>query len=119
MTKNDQPIFTLNKRENDPTSKIDVIKDLIFGENIKEYDQEFEKLKKDILGKKKELESLVEEVRIDLESAISDLSTDVNIRITELEDKLEDKIEVLEAKKVSKDMIGKLFLEMGEKFTKK
>ena len=36
----------------DSSSKIDAIKQLIFGENMQAYDSEFETLKQDILNKK-------------------------------------------------------------------
>ena len=39
----------------DSASKIEVIKNLIFGDNIAEYNSEFEALKKDIDYKRKEL----------------------------------------------------------------
>jgi len=41
----------------DPASKIEVIKNLIFGENIAEYNSEFESLKKEIDSKRKELKN--------------------------------------------------------------
>ena len=84
MAKNDNPTNNITNA-NDLTSKIDAIKQLIFGENIQEYNHEFEAVKKDILNKKKELEQLLEEVKAELLQNIDNLSTDINIRITELE----------------------------------
>ena len=99
------------------TSKIDAIKQLIFGENMQAYDSEFETLKKDILTKKKELEVLMDEVKSELLQNIDNLSTDINIRITELENNLEDKIDDLNEKKVDRKLLGELFTKLGEKIS--
>lgn len=52
MAKNDNPTNNITNA-NDPTSKIDAIKQLIFGENIQEYNHEFEAVKKTYLTRKK------------------------------------------------------------------
>ena len=121
MSKKEQPVIELNKGQEDALakSKIEVIKNLIFGENIQAYNSEFEKLKKDILTKKKTLEALIEEVRSELQSAIDDVSTDVNSRIDKLEENLEDKIEDLQTDIVQKEDLGKILIEMGERISKK
>lgn len=115
MSKNDKAVIALNKKEDDTNSKIEAIKNLIFGDNIQAYDSEFESLKQDILNKKKVLEELIEEVGADLRTAIDNVSTDVNIRITELENNLDSKIEDLGAETVNKKILGKLLVELGEK----
>ncbi len=109
----------MNKNGESTETKIDAIKNLIFGENIQAYDSEFESLKKDILSKKKVLEKLIEEVRENLNTAIDNVSTDVNIRITELEDSLEHKISEMDANTVSKENLGKLLIDLGEKVSQK
>ncbi|WP_452224060.1 fructose 1,6-bisphosphatase [Lacinutrix chionoecetis] len=102
---------------NDPTSKIDAIKQLIFGENIQEYNHEFEAVKKDILNKKKELENLIDDVKAELLQNIDNLSTDINIRITELENTLEDKADALDEKKLDRKLFGDLLIKLGEKIS--
>jgi len=104
---------------NDPSSKIEAIKNLIFGENIAAYNSEFETVKNDISAKKKELEDFIDDTRKELNQAIDNLSTDINIRITELEDSLADKVEMLDTKKVDRKTLGDLLISMGEKISKK
>ncbi len=101
----------------DASTKIDAIKQLIFGENMQAYDSEFESVKKDLLNKKKELESLIDEVRSELIQSIDNLSTDVNIRITELEDSIGTKIDKLDHKKADRKLLGELFTKLGEKIS--
>ncbi len=101
----------------DQTSKIDAIKQLLFGENIQEYNSEFEAVKRDILEKKKELEYLIDDVKAELLQNIDNLSTDINIRITELENTIEDKASALEDKKLDRKIFGDLLIKLGEKIS--
>ncbi len=129
MTKNK----TISKTEtingitmNNP-SKIDAIKQLIFGDNIEQYDSEFQALKEDILNKKKDLLEVIESVSTELHQSIDNLSTDINIRITDLEDSLTDKINErikdkvndLDNKKLDKKVLGQLLVTLGEKISNK
>ncbi|WP_108867472.1 fructose 1,6-bisphosphatase [Aquimarina aquimarini] len=107
------------KISDDPSSKIEAIKNLIFGENIAAYNSEFEKVKKEITSKKKDLEDLIDDTRKELFQAIDNLSTDLNIRITELEDNLADKTDMLDNKKVDKKVLGDLLINLGEKINQK
>ncbi|MFS4492665.1 fructose 1,6-bisphosphatase [Maribacter sp. 2308TA10-17] len=115
MAKKHEAMFKLEDKIESSVSKIDVIKNLIFGETIQAYDSEFEELKKDILKKKKVLEDLIEEIRAELSTTMDNVSTDLNIRITELEKNLENKIEDIGEDTVNKKMLGKLLVELGQK----
>ncbi|MBB3124310.1 uncharacterized protein YoxC [Mesoflavibacter sabulilitoris] len=117
MAKQDKNQENMAPNAVDASSKIDAIKQLIFGENMQAYDSEFETLKKDILNKKEELEQLIDEVKTELLQNIDNLSTDVNIRITELEASLEEKTDALEEKKVDRKLLGELFTKLGEKIS--
>lgn len=98
---------------NDVNSKIETIKNLIFGDNIQAYDSEFDTLKKDITKKSDDLKIFIEETRQELNGLIDNLSTDLNIRITELEDSITEKADDLEIKKVDKKTLGQLLVKLG------
>jgi len=100
------------------SSKIDAIKQLIFGENIQAYESEFEAVKNDILSKKQELENLMDDVRKELLQNMDNLSTDINIRITDLENSINEKDVSLDEKKLDRKMLGKLLMNLGEKISK-
>jgi hypothetical protein len=101
----------------DSTSKIEAIKNLIFGENIEQYDSEFDTIRKEIKSKKELLENYIDEVRNELMQSIDSLSTDVNIRITDLEDSLQAKTDALAEEKVSRKELGTLLKSLGEKIS--
>jgi gas vesicle protein len=115
MAKQEKQIANLNGSEKDTNSKIDAIKELIFGENIQAYDSEFSKVKKDILDKKAELENLIDDVKSELSKSLDSLDTDLNIRITDLEDSINSKLEKLDDKKVGRNMLSDLFMNLSEK----
>lgn len=120
MSKNQKVVFELNPREEDESaSKLNAIKNLIFGDTIQLYDAEFEQLKEDILAKKKVLEQLIDEVQTEINQSIDTISTDINIRISDLEHSLEGKMENLQAESVNKKILGKLLMDLGEKISKK
>lgn len=99
------------------SSKIETIKNLIFGENISSYNQEFEAIKTDILEKKEELLNIIDETRKELEIALDSLSTDINIRITDLEETMNNKVDDLNSAKVDKKALGDLFIKLGSKIS--
>ena len=101
--------------EQNNSSKINAIKELIFGENIIEYNHEFEAIKKDILSKKNTLEELIQITKKELIESIDNLNTDLNIRITDLEDNLNEKLDNLNEKKVDRRQLGDLLIKLGNK----
>lgn len=101
--------------EMDSVSKIEAIKNLIFGENIEQYNSEFDTLKKELEKRRKELQDTIEDIRTELMQSIDNLSTDVNIRITEVEDHLKEKIEDVDQSKVNRSDLGDLLISLGEK----
>ena len=105
----------VNGLDKDNASKIEAIKELIFGDTINEYDSEFQALKKDLLRKKKELESLIQEVRTDLDKTIETLGTDVQTKLNALEKDLEKRSDKLNSAKVDKKILGNLLIKLGEK----
>ncbi len=107
----------LNDKPQNNSSKIDAIKELIFGENIQAYNQEFETLKADILSKKEELQDLIGSVESELLENIDSLSTDINIRLTDLENSVNDKLDAMDNKKANRKLLGELFIKLGEKIS--
>lgn len=112
MAKND---LKTNTTSVDANSKIDAIKQLIFGENMAEYSQEFDTLKKELATRRQELSDFIDDTRKELMGAVDNLSTDLNIRISDLEDSLNEKAETLENKKMDRGQLGDLLIKMGEK----
>jgi|GEM_PF-382996 len=99
-------------------SRIEAIKNLIFGENIQQIDNDFQTLRNEIDKKKEELENYIALVNKQLSETIDNLDTDLNIRITELETKMNENIDNLNHVKVDRKVLGNLLVGMGEKIMK-
>jgi archaellum component FlaC len=100
------------------TQRLEAIKNLIFGENIQQIDEEFQSIKNHVEKRKEELENLIDDTRKQLNSTIDNLATDLNIRITDLENHFNDKTDELNHKKVDRNLLGTLLVSLGEKIMK-
>lgn len=92
-------------------SKLQAVKELIFGQEIKDYDSEF-----------KHLHQLVEDNKdqnasdtANQEKALQNLEKAITSRIDRLEADLMKKIANLENKKTDRAKLGKLLIQIGEK----
>jgi archaellum component FlaC len=119
MSKN-QPKETENAGATtlESAQRLEAIKNLIFGENIQQIDQDFQSIKNHIEKRKEELENLIEDTRKELNNTIDNLATDLNIRITDLENSLNEKTDELDHKKVDRKLLGTLLTSLGEKIMK-
>ncbi len=103
-----------NKTSTDP--KLAAIKEIIFGDNIKEYDQEFTHLRELIEHQRKEFDDTVRAVKLDFLDQFNDLKKDLNADIKALQ---KDTLKIIQ--KVDKDntmdkkRIGKMFEDLGKK----
>jgi gas vesicle protein len=119
MSKNiAQEIENVLPNSNESAVRLEAIKNLIFGENIQQIDQDFESIKNLIEKRKEELEIFIEDTRNELNTVIDNLATDLNIRITDLESNMNDKVDELNHKKVDKKLLGSLLVSLGEKVMK-
>lgn len=107
-----------NPNNANSASKIDAIKELIFGETIENYEREFETIKQDLVSKKNELNAFIDEIRKELLQNIDNLSTDLNIRITDIESNMKEKVDQINDNKLDKKTLGDLLINLGEKISK-
>lgn len=111
MSKSDQK----DPRSSATNSKIDAIKELIFGEDIQSYNQQFSELKDIIENRRQELESYMDGIKQELVTNLDNLNTDMNIRITELEKALENRLDKIDGAKVDRKALGKSLESLGKK----
>jgi len=118
MSKPQPPVFELNQKAENAPSKIEVIKNLLIGEQLDAYEAELAELRKQMVTKKEALDKLIQEVKADLEKSIDHVSADVNHRITNLEQNINKKLEDIDTNRVDKKQLGKLLSELGDKIAK-
>ena len=105
--------------------KIEAVKQLIFGENMQQYDNEFNEIKNLIKKTRTEIESELNETRDALNKLINqttdaltneiqDLRSDMNKKVTQLRADMDETVADLEDRKLNRKLLGTLLQEMGK-----
>jgi len=105
--------------------KIEAVKQLIFGENMQQYDSEFNEVRATIKKTKQELVNeidetrtaltdLINETRESLNKALSDLRNDMNKKTSQLREDMDESIADLDERKVNRKLLGELLQMMGK-----
>jgi len=90
--------------------KLSAIRDIIFGNEIKEYNQEFTEIKKIIDSNKSELDKKDEALNSNLSKKIDELSAKMESRLNELDKKLS----ALSEEKTDRQKLGDLLEKIGQ-----
>ncbi len=105
--------------------KIEAVKQLIFGENMQQYDSEFSEVRATIKKTKQELvneidetrdalTNLINDTREALTKAVSDLRSDTNKKVSQLREDMDESIADLDDRKLNRKLLGALLQEMGK-----
>ncbi len=105
--------------------KIEAVKQLIFGENMQQYDSEFNEIKalikktrtdveNEINDTRDALNKLINQTKESLTNEISDLRSDMNKKVTQLRADMDDSVADLDEKKVNRKLLGNMLQEMGK-----
>lgn len=108
--------------------KIEAVKQLIFGENMQQYDSEFnevratiKKTKQDLVNEIDEtrtaLTDLINETRESLNKALSDLRSDTNKKVSQLREDMDEAVADLDDRKLNRKLLGALLQEMGKQIS--
>ena len=105
--------------------KIEAVKQLIFGENMQQYDSEFNEIKAIIKKSRTEIENelnetrdalnkLINQTKDSLTNEIQDLRSDMNKKVTQLRADMDESVADLEDRKLNRKLLGALLQEMGK-----
>mgnify|MGYP000470208986 CR=1 FL=1 len=103
------------KEENLAHSKIDVIKELIFGNNMKEYAHEFNEIKSLIAQNKEQTDHNLSEAKNDIFDALEEFRKDMNRQLDELQLNMNREIDRLDDIKTDRSLLVNLFSDMAKK----
>lgn len=104
---------TAIKGSSDP--KIDAIKQLIFGENMAEYDQRFDEAIKELEIAKSDIETKRKELEDKMNSALIVMENEFKSKMEKMEDMFSKQVANLEDKKTNRKALGKMLQNIGEK----
>lgn len=99
----------------DPLDKLGMIRDIIFGQNMEEYNRQFDELKKMVDEKKAELDHYIKDVKGDLQEKIQELDRLMKDQVHNLEDSFAAKAKRLEEDKMNRATLGELLIDIGNK----
>ncbi len=94
--------------------KIEAIKEIIFGENIKEYESEFKKLSEVISKHKSDLDQKLNEFRKEANTLIEKANEDFSLQLDDLKKNTTQKINELNKAKLNRQKFGDLLKKLGE-----
>lgn len=108
--------------------KIEAVKQLIFGENMQQYDSEFNEIKALIKRTRTEIETEMNETRDALNKLINltkdtltteiqDLRSDMNKKVTQLRADMDEAVADLDDRKLNRKLLGALLQEMGKQIS--
>ncbi len=94
--------------------KIEAVKQLIFGENMQQYDSEFNEIKALIKKTRTEIENEINDTRDALTKMINDLRSDTTKKMTQLREDMDEAVSDLDERKVNRKLLGAMLQEMGK-----
>ena len=95
--------------------KIEAIKEIIFGENIKEINHEFEEIKALLQEHRRALDERMSQVQQELEKSIRQLHQDTEKEMQAMKEDTLNRLTSLEDSVPSNANLGKMFEEVGRK----
>ena len=98
---------------NDP--KIDAIKQLIFGENMTEYDQRFEEALNSLEDAKVEIEAKRKEMDEKIHTTLDSMNEEFEKKMKAMEAVFQNHLDKLEDKKADRKALGKMLQNISEK----
>lgn len=90
-------------------AKIDVIKELIFGNNMREYQSEFEGIHDVVTQNKIDIENKLNTAKDELYDYLDEMRKEINSKIDDLQMTLQAEIDRLDDVKTDRKMLGDLF----------
>lgn len=95
-------------------SRIAAVRDLIFGENIQQYNNEFEDVFNRIKALENNTQKKISDSVTDLENKLADLESLMEHKIADLNDDLDKKIADLEDEKIDRRKLGKALEKIAQ-----
>lgn len=96
-------------------NKLDSIRDILFGENMQQYQNEFDQIKSIIRDNQERTDTRISEIRTELIDKITALEDMLNARLTQTENALSNKIAELKDEKTDRKALASLFMDIAKK----
>lgn len=98
--------------------QIDAIREIIFGQNIRQYNEQFDHINVEIDKLRQELLIKIHETQAELNQMIDHLREDTTQKLLELRNHTDAEVARLDHAKTDRHLLGSLLVEIGEKIRK-
>ena len=95
--------------------KIDAIKEIIFGDTIKEIEQEFSETQHRIEQQKTALEQQLSQLKTTMDEAMKELRQDLDQHVASLKEEMTQKFGQLQNSSADRTSLGKMLEDIGKK----
>lgn len=93
--------------------KLEAVRDLLFGQNVKEYRDEFKELKDLITSNRKEIDQSAADFKSDVLEKLEKLDDKINKKIDDTSQEIKDKLSALADDKADRKKIANLLSDMA------
>ena len=107
-----------DKNENQNDQRLEAIKELLFGQNVQEYRDEFRELKDQIKSQSKKSEEKNSELDSILSERIDQLESKVNEQFTAMNKRIEDGLAKLTVNTVDKKSLSSILIDIAQRLDK-
>lgn len=97
--------------------QIDAIRNIIFGQNMQDYDKRFKEVNDHLNQSRQEIEALIEQTKNYLLEEMRQMENRLSNQLKELNEQLNSESERLEDKKLNRRDLGALLVEIGNKIS--
>ena len=97
--------------------KLNAIREIIFGQNIEEYNEEFKQIHNQIEKTSADLNQNIEALRKEILTRMDEMEIKFNNRLDDLEKDLQHKINTLDQDKLDRAQFSSLLQEMAKKIS--
>lgn len=107
-----------NKEMGQNDQKLDAIKEIIFGEQIKEYDIEFKELRDELARQKAEFKETIGTLKKEMKDLIKTTEKEIAGNLAEVKQETLKTLEQLDNSKANRHTLGEMLQELGQSLKK-
>ena len=113
-TDNDSTLSAATIAQN---TQINAIRDIIFGQNMQDYEQRFSEMERTMLRYRQEQEATLQQTAQNLAESIRILETKLSAQLDADNKKIANEINTLQNNKLDRFQLGKLLIDLGTKIS--
>ena len=104
-----------DNNQNQTDQRLEAVKELLFGQNVQEYREEFKEIRDQISALDKQLGEKNEKLRSSLSDRIDKLERELNSQLSAMNESIQEKLKSMDDSKVDKKYLASLLTNIAKK----